>query len=212
MIKEKFIKKYYRIAKLVGEDQNPCLSRSIGVIVVDPHENRIVSTGYNGPPKGTLHCDEYEYLKDVVWPQLTDEESSVAKTKSDQLLKASNPDAPEPLWNADQFGRSFERCGECPRRIVGAKSGDRLELCSCEHGEKNAVYNANESLYGFHMFCWCGVPCWDCCKAIVNKKLAKVWAIEVGPVDYSRCSRWMLENAGIELEIRKPEDVLDQWE
>jgi len=36
--------------------KSPCLSRHIGAIIVRDHS--IVSTGYNGPPRGVPHCGE----------------------------------------------------------------------------------------------------------------------------------------------------------
>lgn len=34
--------------------KSPCLSRKIGAILVK--DNSIISTGYNGPPRGCVHC------------------------------------------------------------------------------------------------------------------------------------------------------------
>lgn len=41
------------IAKLVAM-RSPCLSRKVGAVIVG--NNRIISTGYNGPPSGHPHC------------------------------------------------------------------------------------------------------------------------------------------------------------
>lgn len=46
---------FITIAKLTSERSN-CLKRKVGCIVVK--ENRILSLGYNGTPKGTLNCFE----------------------------------------------------------------------------------------------------------------------------------------------------------
>jgi dCMP deaminase len=46
---------FLRIAKEVGSNSK-CLSRKIGALIVK--DNRIVATGYNGPPEGIPHCDE----------------------------------------------------------------------------------------------------------------------------------------------------------
>lgn len=48
---------FLRIAKEVGTNSK-CLSRKIGALLVQ--DNRIVATGYNGPPEGIPHCDEGE--------------------------------------------------------------------------------------------------------------------------------------------------------
>lgn len=65
-MKDKFTHKYMRLAKQFGEDSNPCLSRHIGVVIVDPVDNNVAGIGYNGPPPGTPHCDTREYLGDVL--------------------------------------------------------------------------------------------------------------------------------------------------
>ncbi len=43
------------ITKLVST-RSTCLRRSVGAIIVK--DRHILSTGYNGPPKGVPHCDE----------------------------------------------------------------------------------------------------------------------------------------------------------
>lgn len=44
---------FYGICEAVAK-KSPCLSRNIGAILV--HDKSIVSTGYNGPPRGIPHC------------------------------------------------------------------------------------------------------------------------------------------------------------
>ena len=61
-IPEKFIGKYLRLAKQFGEDGNPCYSRSIGCVYVDPVSNAVAAMGYNGPPRGSKHCTDPEFL------------------------------------------------------------------------------------------------------------------------------------------------------
>lgn len=206
-MKEKFIKKYMRFAKLVGEDQNPCHSRSIGVVIVDPTTNRVLGTGYNGPPKGSPHPDNPEYLDKIVWPQLTKEEKRKALVEGGCICEEDF----SVIHDTDQrniFLKTYSNCKKCPRKIVGAESGQRLELCSCEHGEKNAIINAGKSVYGAWMFCWCGVPCWDCVKLIINSGIKKVFCFDWGK-DYSVGSRWLLNKAGVEIVVLDKEFVLN---
>jgi len=44
------------IAKLTSE-RSTCLRRQVGAVIVQ--DKQIVATGYNGAPKGLLHCDEH---------------------------------------------------------------------------------------------------------------------------------------------------------
>lgn len=46
--------KYFYDICVVVASKSPCLSRKIGAILV--RDNSIISTGYNGPPKGVIHC------------------------------------------------------------------------------------------------------------------------------------------------------------
>lgn len=45
---------FMHIAKVVGEKSH-CYSRQIGSVLVK--NNRIIATGYNGPPSGVAHCE-----------------------------------------------------------------------------------------------------------------------------------------------------------
>ncbi len=207
MMKEKFIKKFMRMAKLVGEDQNPCLSRSIGVVVVDPKSNKVLATGYNGPPRDTPHCDDPEYLRDIVWPQLTEEEKAFARGK--YRFGVTRGEGAEPESECDLFVKNFEHCGQCPRKLVGAESGQRLELCSCAHGEANAIVNATKDLYeGSTLLCWCGIPCFECTKLIINAGVKTVYCFDWGK-DYSHGSRWLFKKAGVEVIEKSAEYYLN---
>lgn len=192
-----------RIAKVIGEDQNPCMASKIGVVIVNPVENKIVGTGYNGPPKGTPHCDTRKFLEEYVWPQLTQGEQIRALGK-DWFL----------VYRKEEFLRRYAGCGQCPRRIVGAKSGERLELCSCEHAERNAIYNSTESLSKCEMFCWCGGPCVPCTRAIINKQISVIHCLNDTPqlregqqAYRFDLSEWLLNRARVKL-IKYDEDFL----
>lgn len=208
-MKDKFIKKYMRYAKAVAEDQNPCLSRAIGAVIVHPEKNVVISTGYNGPAKGVPHPDTFEFLAEYVYPQLTDREKIDA-----EAFRSNQPGyVPGCLSNADAFAKTFEGCKICPRKLVGAISGARLELCGCAHGERNAISNAAKAgheTFGCYMFCWCGVPCLDCCVSIINSGITKVFCIkdevrQSQPNAYNfNNSRWKFKKAGVEvIELEK---------
>lgn len=187
------IKKYMRHAKHIADENKSCYSRRIGSILVDPISEKIISTGYNGGPRGTPHADQYEYLKEVVWPQLTQEEKKIA-------LKNLTNDQDD----CEKFCSSNHDKKICPRKLIEAKSGERLNLCPCAHSESNTIVNANGNTYGSWMFAWCGVPCIECTKLIINAHIKKVYCINWGN-DYSYGSRWLFEKAGVEIIHEKPE-------
>lgn len=188
MLGDKFTNKYMRLAKLLGEDQNPCYSRKIGVVIVDPIVNKIVGTGYNGPPRGVPHCDSAEHLENIVWPQLNDSEKSLLEFK---------------IKTSEEFVDKYKDCKTCPRRLIGAPSGKRLELCSCVHAEANAIVNAAQSVSGCIMFAWCLLPCIECTKLIINSGIKSVCCLKED-LDYSIGSRFLFKKANVEIiELQK---------
>lgn len=212
----RFVCKYMRQARQLGEDDNPCYSRHIGVVLVrvyDDGASKVLGTGYNGPPRSTPHCDSREYLEEIVWPQLTTEEKRFALTQVPESYRAAallvEGDAvAQERHQRIVFQLSFQGCKTCPRRLVGAGSGERTELCSCEHAEKNAIANAACDLHGSWAFCWCGVACWDCAKLMVNAGIRRAYFIDDGGSDYSFGSRWLFRKKGLEITVRKPEEYL----
>ena len=188
-----------RLAKQIGEDENPCYSRHIGVVIVDPVANKILGTGYNGPPRDTPHCDSPDYLENVVWDQLQKNEKLKVipefSTLSDEVCKL-------------MFVKQYADCKMCPRRLIGAPSGQRLEICSCEHAERNAIYNASCCLHGAWMMCWCGIPCFDCTKAICQAGIKRIYTIDWG-ADYSHGSRYLFARRGVEVVQNLPEYYLN---
>jgi dCMP deaminase len=190
MFSEKFIKKYMKLARLLGEDSNPCYSRKIGVLIVDPTINKIVGTGYNGPPRGTPHCDSKEHLANVVWPQLSENERSLLNFKPITM---------------EEFVDKYNGCQTCPRRLVGAPSGKRLELCSCAHAEANAIVNASQNVHGCEMFAWCPLPCIECTKLVINAGIKRVYCYKE-TADYSVGSRYLFKQANVDVvELDKTE-------
>jgi deoxycytidylate deaminase len=180
------IKKWMRLAKAVKDVENPCYSRQIGVVIVDPDTNSLVSSGHNGPPQGCPKNDDPDYLRNVVWPQLSGEEKANI--------------CHDFTFTEDKFTDKFANCKTCPRRVIGAPSGKRLELCTCIHGEVDAVTRANRNVSGCCMFCYCGVPCIECTKVIINAGIATVISINHGKGDYSLySSRWLFEQSKVRL-------------
>lgn len=220
-MKDKFIKKYMRRAKAVAEDQNPCLSRAIGAVIVDPVTNVTVSDGYNGPAKDVPHPDTYEFLAEYVYPQLTDDDKKYIVENHSLESFRNWPQVPDPsndngckkfmaenCSKPEWFAKTFEGCKTCPRKLVGAISGARLELCGCAHGERNAIANAAKAghkTFGCYMFCWCGIPCLDCAVSIINAGITKVYCLgnesrqaEKNAYHFEN-SVWQFKKSGVEL-------------
>lgn len=203
-MKDKFIVKYMMMAKEIGTRFNPCFSREIGIVIVDPVRNAIISAGYNGPPEGTPHCNTEQFLREYFWPQLTDLEQQMA------CSSVENKHALSLDYNSESSMRDYfisNASGEqiCPRRYVNAGPGQRTTLCSCAHAERNAINRAPQPVYGMYMFCWCGVPCMDCASAIIQSGIDQVHCLKVDGPDYFPQSRWLFAVTGINLREHKQE-------
>jgi dCMP deaminase len=104
-------------------------------------DKSILSTGYNGPPRSIPRCD-------LRW-RLDDE---FIREYSDKI--------------GDQ-----ETVGVCPRRVIGFKSGEGLDICPAGHAERNALINAARHgicTKGTTLYMSCGVPCSPCLVEIIN--------------------------------------------
>lgn len=216
---DKFIKKFMRLAKFFSEDQISCLSRGIGAVVIDPTtpKMRLVSSGYNGPVRGAPRNDSYKYLREVVWPQLTDEDKRIfgENLSSEWNEGCVYSEVVADVLRSDcSFAESAQGCGFCPRYMIGAKSGERMEVCvSCSHAERNAIFNATEDLNGFHMYAYCGIPCNDCTIAIIQSGISRVYCLKApeqsikGNNGYGfERSRWLFDNCSPRVEVVELEE------
>lgn len=205
MITGRFVRKYMRLAKFIGEDDNPCYSRKIGAIITTATGSRILGTGYNGPPPGTPHTDSAVYLRDYFWPQLTRNERESLKLDVLQTDQYKDYDCDDEFVK-DKFVRKYTNCKVCPRRLVGAKSGQRTELCSCGHAERHAITNAACDLTGAVIFCWCGVPCLQCSDAIIQARLSMVHCLDEDI--YHDKSEWLLNKGNVQV-IKHKREIFD---
>ena len=178
-----FDKYYMGIAKEVAKNSK-CLSRKIGSVLV--RKNRIIGTGYNGPPSKVPHCNERV--------------RTLIKTR---IIKNINSTA-----NGD-----INVFAQCPRKLLGYKSGEGLHLCPAVHSEINAVLSAcflGHKTEGSTLYCYCGPPCKDCTKELINAGVVEIVykkGSDTGNFDefYDELSKWLVENShltvrGIEYE------------
>lgn len=161
---------YYKLCQAVATNSK-CLSRSIGAVLVK--DKSIVSTGYNGPPRGTPRCDE-RWLIDNDFS-----EKYMPMISDDSVIE-----------------------GRCPRYVIGFKSGQGLDVCPAGHAERNALINAarqgiktKETI----LYMTCGVPCTPCLVEIIN---AGVSEIVVTAFDYYDASaEYVLSNSDLKVRL-----------
>lgn len=208
LMSPKHVGKMMRLAKTVAEDNNPCYSRKVGCIITD-QDGVILGTGYNGPPRKTPHCDSKEYIQDILWPKLTFSEQAdlvdytmrvakISKTRWDKLNTAHT--------ECDIVASNLDGCKTCPRRLLNFGPGVRPDLCSCQHGERNAISNSSVSVAGGILFGWCCISCFSCTGAIINARIKEVHFLE-GPEYESGCLK-LYEYANIPVFLHSAEEIL----
>lgn len=180
VLRRKAWDKYFlEICNKVSENSK-CLSRQVGAILV--RDKSIISSGYNGPPRGLYHCWERYALQ-----------------KDEKLMKKINERIERDELTKDDFNKYVES-EVCPRRILGFKSGFGLELCWAGHGERNSIINAARhgiAVKGCKMYCNCGVPCGDCMIEIINSGVEEVIVTKIE--FYDEKSEILLKESGINI-------------
>ena len=127
----KWDKYFLEMCNKVAENSS-CLSRKVGALLI--RENRILCTGYNGPPSGVPHCGERYFCDN----KFIDELDKKVIKKDSKLRNV------------------------CPRRTLGLKSGIGLEWCIAGHGERNVLITAAKfgvSTNGAVLYMNCAIPC-----------------------------------------------------
>lgn len=121
-----------------------CLSRRVGSVLVK--DKSILSTGYNGPPRGIPRCD-------LRWSL----DANFMETYGTKV--------------------TGEVEGICPRKALGAKSGELLDLCIAGHAEENAILNAARMgicTKDTTLYMNCNIPCFRCVIKIINAGVSEI--------------------------------------
>lgn len=174
---------FLRIAREVASNSK-CLSRQIGAVLVK--DKSVVSTGYCGPPRGVPTCDKRVTQRVYI--------------DGKETLMIDGVEYEEIDWKAKKV---------CPRYALGAKSGERLDLCVSGHAEANVVHQAARegiSTKGGEIYCWCGLPCKNCCIAIVNSGISTIICLD-NP-NYDSLSEYIIREAVVSVVKYKEEDTV----
>jgi dCMP deaminase len=160
---------YFRkIAEVVAE-RSKCLSRKIGAVLV--RDDIIISTGYNGPPRGVPHC-----LKERL------EFDEVIREALSGMTINMETECPRRLLGYDS-GHGLEICpathAEANAIIQAAKAGVSTE--------------------GSTLYLTCEFPCKSCLGLIINAGVKKIYCTENRL--YDPCSKFMYVNSDVEVFI-----------
>lgn len=175
-------KYFLRLAREVASNSK-CLSRQIGAVFVK--DKSIVSTGYCGPPRNVPTCDKR--ITRCVYKD------------GKETLKIDGIEYEEIEWESKKA---------CPRCVLGAKSGERLDLCVAGHAEANVVHQAARegiSTKGGEIYCWCNLPCKNCCIAIVNAGISTIVCLDGPP--YDNLSKYIISHSSINVVRYKEEEI-----
>ncbi len=155
-----------------------CLSRRIGVILVK--DKRMIAAGYNGPASGIAPCDQRWKLDPVF-----------AKKYKDKIVINNGGDP------------SFSQLkGVCPRKAIGCKSGENLDMCLAVHAEENAILmcaKAGIKAEGAIMYMTCGIPCMLCLNKIIQVGIKEL--VVTGMNYYDDTSKYLLENSKVKVRL-----------
>lgn len=128
---------FLRICDTLSENVS-CLSRHIGCVIVK--DNKIISTGYNGPPKGYPHCIDFcaKHTAEGVKP----DNCMAVHAEQNAIINARGVD----LQGATLYLNSVVPCFRCAGLIINAG------ITTVVHGQEG-VYDMS----AMDLFKQCGV-------------------------------------------------------
>jgi len=156
-----------------------CHSRQIGAILV--RDKSIISTGYNGPPRGVPSCG--------LRPSL------------DQKLSRTILEDAESELTSEEL---YTDLNKCPRQILRYKSGQGLEWCIAGHAERNVLINAARDgikTYGGTLYMNCGMPCTPCLVEIINAGISEIVVTNENYYDLS--GEYVIKQSGLKSRLFK---------
>lgn len=168
---------FMRVAREVSK-KSKCMSRKLGAVLVK--DKAIISTGFNGAPRGVKECNERDYL---FYENLGERTARVIKSNCDIT--------------------------KCPRRICGFKSGEGLFMCQAGHAERNALIQAGRngiSTKDTVLYCYCGQVCKDCAIETINAGVKELIYLD-GQREYDKYGGILLKEAEIIVRKIKPEEL-----
>ena len=139
---------FMKITSLVAE-RGTCIKRSVGAVIVK--DNRILSTGYNGAPKGFKHCEEVGCIR---------QEMNVPSGQRHELcrgLHAEQNAIIQAAWHGVKIEGgtmycTYQPCVICVKMMINA--GIRKLVFSGNYPDELAAKMLNESKMEVVKFEW----------------------------------------------------------
>lgn len=98
----------------------------------------------------------------------------------------------------------------CPRKVLGYKSGEGLHLCQAGHAERNALIQAAKhgiSTKDATLYCYCGQICKECVIEIINADVKELVYLAGSDV-YDKYAGTLLEESGITIRTVNKEELI----
>lgn len=119
---------YFLAFAITAATRSTCRSRAVGCVVVSP-QNHILSTGYNGAPPGSPHCDDECAMR------TSGERYDICKAihaETNAIIAAARIGA---SLDGSTFYLTCSPCYLCARAIVAAGADRVVCLEAYAHGE-----------------------------------------------------------------------------
>jgi len=139
-------------------------------------DHSIVATGYNGPARGIPHCGHDRLMKDNFLRAEMSEAGAIEDYPINRIKE------------------------ECPRQILGYKSGTHMELCPAQHAETNCIANAARlgvSTVDTILYMDCIIPCKNCYGMLINAGIVEIVVDDVKP--YDKHTAYLIDNSQIKI-------------
>jgi dCMP deaminase len=160
---------FYNVCKQVARNSK-CLSRKIGAILV--RDKSIVSTGYNGPPRGVPMCDERWKIDDLLVKKYGEQKEEDVVGKCPRYVVGF------------KSGEGLEIC------VAG-----HAERNSLINAARNGI-----ATKGTTMYMTCGIPCSPCLVEIINAGVKEIVVANLKFYDELN-SRYLLDTSNLKMRV-----------
>lgn len=149
-----------------------CIRHKFGCVIVDEN-NKVVSTGYNDPVRGTKKCESKSCsnCKNFI---ISKDLNKYKCTKNHLPTKYAKKDDPlDTICGPYGNYQSWEWNGKsnvCIKEIKNIPSGQGHEICPAVHAEQDALLRNKDG----HTLYVNGPPCQICARLIINAGIKRV--------------------------------------
>ena len=158
---------YFHHLCLAVASKSPCLSRKIGALLV--RDKSIVSTGYNGPPRGVPHCGMDRYFADESLMLGSDIPNSMIEIHCPRRLKGF------------ESGEGMEWC-----------TAQHAEENAVSNAARNGV-----SVLGTTLYMNSVIPCKNCFGTLINAGIVEIVIEDAKP--YDKHTQLFIDNSDIKI-------------